>query len=524
MTDAPPHHRVAIIGSGFAGIGMAVRLKQAGLKDFVILERAKDIGGTWRDNDYPGAACDVPSHLYSWSFALNPHWSRTFSPQPEIWDYMKRVAGEYGIPAHVRLDHDVTSAHWEPRHNHWRIETDQGTLTAQFLISGAGPLADPSTPDIKGIDTFEGTMFHSARWEHDHDLTGRKVAVIGTGASAIQFVPKIQPLAGELKLFQRTAPWVMFRHDRAITKLERMLYRTFPATQQIARKSIYWGRESYIFGFAKNPKLLGVVEKMGRANIARGIKDPALRAKVTPNFRAGCKRILMSNDYYPALAEPNVDVVTDGIVEVRANSVVTRDAAGVETEHEVDTIILGTGFHVTEPPVARRVFNSDGRSLADHWGANAQAFRGTTVSGFPNVFVLAGPNTGLGHTSQVFMIEAQIRYTMQALKYLCRNRLDRIDVRPKAQRRYNDMVNRSMEGTVWVTGGCDSWYLNEEGRNTTLWPTFTWNFALRTRWFDPHNYDLRVDRPGRGVTTRTHPRRTWSSGRAGGGKRHEWVR
>src|SRR5699024_2484685 len=214
--------------------------------------------------------------------------------------------------------------------------------------------------------------------------------------------------------------------------------------------------------------LLGVVEKMGRANIARGIKDPALRAKVTPNFRAGCKRILMSNDYYPALAEPNVDVVTDGSVEVRANSVVTRDAAGVETEHEVDTIILGTAFHVTAPPAARRVFTSDGRSPPDPWGANAQAFRGTTVSGFPNVFVLAGPNAGLGHTSQVFMIEAQIRCTMQALKYLCRNRLDRIDVRPKAQRRYNDMVNRSMEGTVWVTGGCDSWSLNEEGRNTTL--------------------------------------------------------
>src|SRR5699024_11102200 len=285
---------------------------------------------------------------------------------------------------------------------------------------------------------------------------------------------KIQPLAGELKLFQRTAPWVMFRHDRAITKLERMLYRTFPATQQIARKSIYWGRESYIFGFAKNPKLLGVVEKMGRANIARGIKDPALRAKVTPNFRAGCKRILMSNDYYPALAEPNVDVVTDGIVEVRANSVVTRDVTGVETEHEVDTHILGTGFHVTEPPVAKRVCNSDRQSLPDHWGANAHPLPGTTVAALPNAFVPAVPNTGLGHTSQVFMIEAQIRYTMQALKYLCRNRLDRIDVRPEAQRRYNDMVNRSMEGTVWVTGGCDSWYLNEEGRNTTLWPPFTW--------------------------------------------------
>lgn len=491
MTEEVPHHRVAIIGSGFAGIGMAVRLTQAGLRDFVILERADGIGGTWRDNSYPGAACDVPSHLYSFSFALNPGWSRTFSPQPEIWEYMKRVAGEHGVDRHVRYDSDVRAARWEPEENRWRIETTSGTVTAQFLVSGAGPLADPTYPDIKGLDSFEGRLFHSAEWDHDHDLTGRRVAVIGTGASAIQFVPKIQPLVERLTLFQRTAPWVMFRHDRDITKAESWLYRNVPGAQQIARKSIYWGRETYIFGFAKNPRLLGVVERLGRANINRSVKDPELRRKLTPTFRAGCKRILMSNDYYPALARPNADVVTDGIVEVRANSVVTRDSSGRETEHEVDTIILGTGFQVTDPPIAHRVYDARGRSLAEHWGDDVQAFRGTTVSGFPNAFVLAGPNTGLGHTSQVFMIEAQIRYTMQALKFACRNRVDRLEPRPEAQHAYNEMVHRSMRGTVWVTGGCDSWYLNEQGRNTTLWPTFTWNYALRTRWFDPHNYDLR---------------------------------
>ncbi|MBB6120722.1 NAD(P)-binding domain-containing protein [Nocardiopsis algeriensis] len=503
MTEAPPHFRVAVIGSGFAGIGMAVRLKQAGLEDFVILERADEVGGTWRDNSYPGAACDVPSHLYSFSFAPNPDWSRSFSPQPEIFDYMKRVAGEHGIRRHVRYGHEVLSAHWEPEHNRWRIETGRGPLTAQFLVSGAGPLADPAFPDIKGLDTFEGKLFHSATWDHGHDLTGRRVAVIGTGASAIQFVPQIQPKVARLTLFQRTAPWVMFRHDRDITKAERWLYRNLPFTQQIARKSIYWGRESYVLGFAKNPRLLGVVEAMGRANIHRSIKDPELRAKVTPSFRAGCKRILMSNDYYPALARPNVDVVTEGIAEIRPNAVVTRDASGRETEHEVDTVILGTGFHVTEPPIAKRIFGGEGGSLADHWGSDAQAFRGTTVAGFPNLFVLAGPNTGLGHTSQLFMLEAQIRYTMEALKYLCRGGYDRLDVRPQAQRAYKEMVDRSMRGTVWVTGGCDSWYLNEEGRNTTLWPTFTWSYALRTRWFDPRNYDLRVDA---GARTRTRAR------------------
>ncbi|MES0837653.1 flavin-containing monooxygenase [Nocardiopsis tropica] len=494
MTEAPPHFRVAVIGSGFAGLGMAVRLKQAGLDDFVVLERADDVGGTWRDNDYPGAACDVPSHLYSFSFAPNPHWSRTFSPQSEIWEYMKRVAGEYGVDRHVRYGSDVRSARWEPDGNRWRITTDGGTVTAQFLVSGAGPLADPSYPDIKGLDSFEGKLFHSAEWDHGHDLAGRRVAVIGTGASAIQFVPRIQPEVGALTLFQRTAPWVMFRHDRDITRVESWLYRTFPVTQQIARKSIYWGRETYILGFAKNPRLLTVVERLGRANIARSVKDPVLRAKLTPDFRAGCKRILMSNDYYPALARPNVDVVTDGITEIRPHAVVTRDASGRETEHEVDTVILGTGFHVTDPPIAQRILDAEGRSLAEHWGSDVRAFRGTTVAGFPNAFVLAGPNTGLGHTSQVFMIEAQIRYTMEALKYLCKHGLDRLDARPEAERAYNDMVDESMEGTVWVSGGCDSWYLNEEGRNTTLWPTFTWDFALRTRWFDPHNYDLRVDR------------------------------
>ncbi|MFI6575145.1 flavin-containing monooxygenase [Nocardiopsis sp. NPDC050513] len=496
MTEEPPHFRVAVIGTGFAGIGMAVRLLQAGLEDFVVLERADDVGGTWRDNSYPGAACDVPSHLYSFSFAPNPGWSRSFSPQSEIWEYLRRVAGEYGVDRRVRLRHDVTAARWEPRRNRWRIQTTGGTVTAQFLVSAAGPLADPSFPDIKGRDAFEGTMFHSAAWDHGHDLTGRRVAVIGTGASAVQFVPRIQPKVGSLSLFQRTAPWVMFRHDRDITRVESWLFRNLPLTQRIARTGIYWGRENYVFGFAKNPRLLSVVERLGRANIDRGVKDPELRAKLTPDFRAGCKRVLMSNDYYPALAQPNVDVVTDGIVEIRPHAVVTRDASGREVEHAVDTVVLGTGFHVTDPPIAQRILDADGVSLARHWGPTAQAFRGTTVAGYPNAFLLAGPNTGLGHSSQVFMIEAQIRYTMQALRYACRNRVDRLDVRPEAQRAYNRMVAASMEGTVWVSGGCDSWYLNEEGRNTTLWPSFTWSYALRTRWFDPHAYDLRPHRAG----------------------------
>ncbi|ASU82844.1 NAD(P)/FAD-dependent oxidoreductase [Nocardiopsis gilva YIM 90087] len=486
----PPHYRVAIIGTGFAGIGMAVRLKRAGLNDLVLLERADDIGGTWRDNTYPGATCDVPSHLYSFSFAPNPEWSRSFSPQPEIWDYLRRVAKDEDVVRHVRFNHEVTAAHWEPEANRWRVESTGGTITAQFLVSGSGALADPATPDIPGLDAFEGTVFHSATWNHDHDLTGRRVAVIGTGASAIQFVPQIQPRVGALHLFQRTPPWIVPRTDRDITRAEHWLFHRLPVTQQIARKSIYWARENYVFGFVKNPRLMKLVAKLATAHMKRQVKDAELRTKLTPTYLPGCKRILISNDYYPALTQPNVSVVTDGIAEVRPRSIVTRDG----TEREVDTIIFGTGFHVTDIPVAKRVYDGNGVSLARHWGGNgedAQALRGTTVAGFPNLFILAGPNTGPGHTSQVFLIESQINYAMAALRYACRNRIDRIDPRADAQAAYCARVDRKMRTTVWVTGGCDSWYLNSAGRNTTLWPGFSWEFALQTRRFDAHNYHLR---------------------------------
>ncbi|MFC3519005.1 flavin-containing monooxygenase [Streptomonospora nanhaiensis] len=495
-TPTPPvHHRVAIIGTGFAGIGMAVRLKRAGLHDIVLLERAHEVGGTWRDNTYPGAACDVPSHLYSFSFAPNPDWSRSFSPQPEIWDYLRRVAKDHDVVRHVRFGCEVTDARWEPAANRWRVTTTGGVCTAQFLISGCGPLADPAVPDIPGLDSFAGTVFHSAAWNHDHDLTGRRVAVVGTGASAIQFVPEIQPVVGELKLFQRTPPWVLPRHDRDITRPETWVYRTIPLAQRAARLAIYWGRESYVLGFVHSPRLMKAVERLARFNLRRGVRDPRLRAKLLPDYTIGCKRMLLSNDYYPALDRPNVDVVTEGIAGFQADAVVTRDGV----RHEVDTVIFGTGFHVTDSPIAQRLRDAEGVRLADRWGDDMTALRGTTVAGYPNLFMLAGPNTGLGHTSQVFMIEAQINYTMAALRHAARNRIDRIEARADAQAAYNEWVQRRMRGTVWVSGGCDSWYLNDKGRNTTLWPGFTWDYALRTRRFDPHNYHLRPEIPPAGL-------------------------
>jgi len=488
MPDVTPDVTVAIIGSGFSGIGMAARLRRAGIDDVVLLERAADLGGTWRDNSYPGAACDVPSHLYSFSFAPNPGWTRSFSPQPEIWEYLRRVADDEGITGKIRFREEVTAAHWDLSARVWRIETTSSRLTARFLVSATGPLSDPLIPGIPGLDTFAGTVFHSATWDHDYDLTGRNVAVIGTGASAIQFVPQIQPLVNQLTLFQRTPPWIIPRYDRQISRPERWLFRHAPVTQRIARAGIYAGREAYALGFVKDPDIMRTAEGLARHHLHRQVADPDLRARLTPSYRMGCKRILISNDYYPALTQPNVSLVTDSIKEIREKSVLTSDG----TAYEADTLIFGTGFHVSDFPSAQRIFDSAGVSLARRWSAKPArtAFRGTTTAGFPNLFVLTGPNTGLGHTSQVFMIEAQIRYVVSALVHARRHRIDRIEVRPAAQDAYDRMVQRKMRRTVWVTGGCKSWYLDADDRNVALWPDFTWVYAWQTRRFDPSNYDL----------------------------------
>jgi cation diffusion facilitator CzcD-associated flavoprotein CzcO len=475
-------HRIVVIGTGFAGIGMAVRLKQAGYDDFVVLERANDVGGTWRDNTYPGCRCDVPSHLYSFSFAPNPEWSSTFSPQPEIEQYLRDVTDRYDVRRHIRFGHTVESANWED--GQWRIRTDQGEFVAQFVFSGMGPLAEPSVPKLPGIEDFEGDVFHSARWNHDLDLAGRKVAVVGTGASAIQFVPAIQPEVEELHLFQRTPPWVMPRPDRKITAVEKAAYRRFPLVQKAVRAAIYWGRESMVLGFAKLPRIMKQAQKVAEKHLEHQIRDPHLRAKLTPDFTLGCKRVLLSDEYYPALARPNVNVVTDGIAEVTPNAVVTHEGV----KHEVDTIIYGTGFRVTDLPVMDMVYGRDGRSLRDAWADGMEAHLGTAVAGFPNFFLLIGPNTGLGHSSMVFMIESQIAYILDALREIDALGLREVEVRPEVQRAFVDGVRSSMRNTIWTRGGCMSWYLDAQGRNTTLWPTFTFRFRQLTRRFDAAEY------------------------------------
>jgi cation diffusion facilitator CzcD-associated flavoprotein CzcO len=475
--------RVAIIGTGFAGLGAAIRLRQSGVHDFVVLERADQVGGTWRDNSYPGCTCDVPSHLYSFSFAPNPGWSRSCSPQAEILDYLRDCADRFGVRPHIRFGHEVQGARWDGDARRWRIATSHGEVVARVLVAGMGPLSEPSVPDLPGLADFAGTTFHSARWDHDHDLTGERVAVIGTGASAIQFVPEIQPRVAELMVFQRTAPWVVPRGDRAISGPERWALRHLPGLQKVWRAAIYWGRETMVWAFLR-PRIIRALQRVAGRHLARQVDDEALRAELTPDYTIGCKRILLSNDWYPTLTRPNVEVVTSGIAEVRPRSIVTADGA----ERPVDTIVFGTGFHVTDPPARDRLVGRDGLLLKDAWSDGMQAYLGTAIAGFPNLFMLIGPNTGLGHTSMVFMIESQIAYLLDALRTMDEQGLATVEVRPEVQADFNAGLQSQLVDSVWNAGGCRSWYLDEQGRNTTVWPGYTWRFRQRTRRFDLGSY------------------------------------
>ncbi|UXY20320.1 NAD(P)/FAD-dependent oxidoreductase [Streptomyces cynarae] len=481
------HVRVAVIGTGFGGLGAAVRLRREGITDFVVLERADAVGGTWRDNTYPGCACDVPSHLYSFSFAPHPDWPRTFSGQEHIRAYLEHVADVFGLRPHLRLRSEVKLMTWDAARLRWVIETSSGSLTADVVVSATGPLSDPRIPDIPGLDSFPGAVFHSARWDHDQDLRGKRVAMVGTGASAIQIVPAIRPDVAKLVLFQRTPPWVLPRVDRAISGPERALHRALPVTTRL-RRGLLWGiRELQVQAFTKHPNELGLVERLAKANMARAVKDPALRARLTPDYRIGCKRILLSSDYYPALAQPNVDVVPSGLAEVRGRAVVAADG----TEAEVDAIVFGTGFHVTDMPIAERVVGADGRTLAETWKGGMQALRGASAAGFPNWMTIIGPNTGLGNSSMILMIESQLNYMADFLRQLrvLGGRVA-LDARPSAVAAWNHKVQERMKRTVWNTGGCTSWYLDAHGRNTTIWPGTTTEFQAATRRVNLAEYDV----------------------------------
>lgn len=476
--------RVAVIGSGFSGIGMAVAMKNRGEEDFVLLERAGDVGGTWRDNTYPGAACDVQSNLYSFSFAPNPDWPRSYSEQPEIQAYLQATADRYDVRRHCVFGADVTAARWDDEARRWLVSTTAGEFRARVLVSAAGALADPTYPDIPGLGDFTGTVMHSARWDDGHDLRGEKVAVIGTGASAIQVVPAVQPAVESIAVYQRTPAWVVPRTDHPVSRRKQRLYRLVPGLQKAVRGMLYLLREFLVLGMAKNRLFLKPVGALARAHLHRQVRDPKLRAALTPDYTIGCKRILISNDYFPAVAAPNAELVTAGIAEVRPRSIVTTDGV----ERPTDTIVLATGFHVTDLPIAEKIRGRDGRSLADVWAEGMVTNRGSTVAGFPNLFLLVGPNVGVGHTSMVYMIESQVAYVDDALRTMDAEGLEVLETTPQAQQAYRDLIARKSRGTVWLGGGCASWYLDRHGHNTTLWPDFTFRFRRLTRTLDRENY------------------------------------
>jgi cation diffusion facilitator CzcD-associated flavoprotein CzcO len=482
----PRHVRVAVIGAGFGGLGAGIKLREAGVRDLAILERAESVGGTWRDNTYPGCACDVPSHLYSFSFAPNPRWSRSFSGQPEIRAYLEDVADRHGMRPHMYFGTAVHEARWQEHANRWHLRTSRGELTADVLISAGGPLAEPSYPDIPGLEDFPGPVFHSSRWDHTRDLAGLRVAVVGTGASAIQIVPELQPKAARLVLFQRTPAWVMPRRDRRISEAEKWLYRHVPPTQKVARLGIYVSREATVGAFVKRPALLKAAQRLAVGNLNRAVDDPGLRAKLTPDYVMGCKRVLLSNTYYPALAAPNAEVVASGLAKVDGSTLIAQDG----TAHEADAIVFATGFHTVDMPIAQHVYGIGGRTLAQAWGGDMRALRGTTVTGFPNLCLVIGPNTGLGHNSMVHIIESQVSYIVDYVKALGALDGAALDARPEAQERWCAEVERRMGPSVWNTGGCVSWYLNAAGRNPTLWPASTLRFRRATRRVDEAEYRL----------------------------------
>jgi cation diffusion facilitator CzcD-associated flavoprotein CzcO len=478
---------IAIIGAGFAGIGTAVQLKRAGIHSFTMFERAEEVGGTWRDNTYPGAACDVPSHVYSFSFEPNPHWSRQFAGSQEIQDYLLRVVEKWGLRPHLRLGTEIVEARFDEASGSWTLVTSADErVQARVVVSGAGGLVDPRWPDIKGLQSFSGELMHTARWDHACDLAGRRVAVIGTGASAVQVVPSIAPQVAKLTVFQRTAAWVMPKHDRVYSRRTRAFFARHPAALRASRLLQYWLSEA--FGpmvFLDAPRLSAVAEKQSLRHLERSVSDPALRARLTPHFQFGCKRILISDDYWSSFERGNVELVTDPIEEIERQGVRTADG----TLRETDVIVFATGFQLNIASAPFAIVGRGGRTLDDAWQRGAEAYKGLAVHGFPNWFILMGPNTGPGHTSVLVYTEAQIAHALGAIRMLRDEGLKHVDVRRDAQERYNAGLQRRMKHMVW-SSGCHSWYLSPDGGNHALYPGFAAEYVVRARRFRPADYEI----------------------------------
>lgn len=480
---------VLIVGAGFSGICMGIKLLEAGMRDFLVIEKSEEIGGTWWDNRYPGCACDVPSHLYSFSFDLNADWTRMFSSQPEIWKYMKSCVERYGLAPYIRLKTRFQEASWDEAAGRWSVTAGENLrISARVLVSGMGALHVPHYPEIAGVERFAGPSFHSATWEHDVDLTGKTVAVVGTGASAIQFVPQIAPKVGKLYLFQRTPAWIVPRRDFGFSENWKKRFHAMPGVMRAFRKFIFYGLEWRVMGFLGNKFVRGIGAGISRKHLEKSIPDEKLREKLTPKYEFGCKRVLLSDDFYPAVRRENVEVVTEKIAEIREKSVVTQDG----TERPIDVLIYGTGFHVTDQFIGMQLVGRAGLEIHEAWRAGMNAHLGVTVAGFPNFFMMLGPNTGLGHNSVVLMIEAQVRYVVQCLKLMSERKQPVMEVKVEAQKKFVSDLHRRLSGTVWKSGGCKSWYQDTQtGEITTIWPGSVISYRKTLRSVAASEYELR---------------------------------
>lgn len=482
--------KVLVIGGGYSGIGAAIRLKSAGIDDFIMIEKAAKLGGTWRENTYPMAGADTPSIIYSFSYARNPDWDYTFALQPQIERYLDELAAARGIDLKAQFNTAATASRWDEDEQRWVVETNQGTIHAKYLISCAGPMHEAAMPDIPGVDEFAGDSFHTANWNHEVDLKGKRVAVIGTGASAIQYVPVIQKQVKELILFQRTAPWVMPRMNRRASSWKKALYRRFPAINQAVADVVYLGSEGLQL-LQRSPRTMRPLERFALMHLRRQVKDQSMQRQLTPSFAMGCKRILFSNSWYPAITATNATVVSSGVSEITPTGLI--DSEGVH--HDADVIIYSTGFRVTDPDIAKHVRGRDGRLLCDHWQGSPQAYQSTTVHGFPNLFVMLGPNVGNGHGSVTTLVEMLANYAADGIQTTDTAGATSFDVKRRVQELWNDEVQDALRGTVWNAGGCGSYYLDANGRNSSIYPWTTLRFRRDTRQFDLNDYDLTLPTP-----------------------------
>jgi cation diffusion facilitator CzcD-associated flavoprotein CzcO len=469
---------VIIIGAGFGGLGSAIQLQMAGIHNFTVLERAQDVGGTWRDNQYPGAACDIPSKLYSYSFEPKAQWGGTYAGSREILSYIQQVADKHALRGKIRFDQTVVSMSFDEEHGHWTVHTERGDIfEARSVIMAAGGLANPSYPTIPGLDSFEGHRIHSARWDHGYDFTGKRVGVIGTGASAVQLIPELVKVAGHVKVFQRTPAWVLPK-----ARLSALQWVT-PAARQL----LFWGHEAMALGLVWRSPLSRLLEGRGRAHLKRQVSEPWLRRQLTPNFKMGCKRVLISNDYYPALQEPNCKLLTWPIDRISPAGI--RTVEGIE--HQLDCIVFATGFDAPKAKAPFQIKGLQGRELGEAWQQGAQAFKSVTVSGFPNLYIILGPNSGPGHNSALFYMEAQMRYAVQGVLTLRNRGFRYLDVKPEVQFAHNQLLQRRLARTNW-SSGCKSWYLTESGFNATMYPGFATQFKNQLKQFELRHYNPRA--------------------------------